>query len=127
MLEEIKEMLKSNENITCYKIALALNKNPRDLNVAKNYWKAKYELLMEQVQKEKPLQDITPLEDTAPVEPCYQEGVPDQWTDSEGAFYVKGTKSGTWRVYPNGLEFGCYKDIEEHKVKARYAVEALKK
>lgn len=66
-------------------------------------------------------------QDTAPAELIYQEGVPNQWTDEKGRVYVRGIQSGTWRVYPNGLEFGYWEDIDEHKVKARYAVEVLKK
>ena len=142
MLEKIKEMLKIDENITCYKISQKLNKNPRDLNVAKNYWKAKYELLLEQVQESESYKDKSPTEtlitkspaetqtkkfseDTAPEESNYQEGVPNQWIDKEGQVYVKDNQSGIWRVFPYGLEFGTGDVIDEHRVKVRYAAEML--
>lgn len=127
MLEEIKRVLRKEPELSCYAVAKEIGREPTNPNVPKNYWKAKYELLLEQVQKEKSLQGTMSPENTASVESCHQEGVPDQWTDSEGAFYVKGTKSGIWRVYPNGLEFGYWEDIDEHKVKARYAMEIFKK
>lgn len=120
MVEEIKEILKKEPEVTCYAIAKAIGKSPTNATVAKNYWKAKYELLLEQTQASVE----NSLEGTI-CEEAYQEGVPDQWTDKEGRVYIKGAQSGTWRVYPNGLEFGHWEDIDEHKVKARYVMETL--
>ena len=139
MLEEIKKILKDNPETSCYAIAKIMGKTPTAPNVFKNYWRAKYELLLEkyellleEVQQGQCVLEANevsntriPPEEAAPEEPTYQEDMPSQWTDKEGQVYVKGKQSGTWRVYPNGLEFGSWKDIDEHKVRARYTTEIL--
>lgn len=45
MLEDIKKMIQEDPDITCYRVALKLGLDPCNLSVAKNYWRAKYELL----------------------------------------------------------------------------------
>ena len=71
MLEEIKEVLRKEPEISCYAVAKKIGRQPTNPNVPKNYWRAKYELLLEQVQKNKSLQDIhrvqvSPQDTTSP-------------------------------------------------------------
>lgn len=106
-----------------HKITLSYkDKSPIETPIIKSLDRTPVEVSLEDTRQI----EMSP-KDTAPVELCYQEGVPNQWTDEKGRVYVRGIQSGTWRVYPNGLEFGYWEDIDEHKVKARYAMEILKK
>ena len=132
MLEQIKDILRKEPEASCYAVAKAVGRTPTNPNAIKNYWRAKYELLLEEVQQGQCVLEANevsntriPPEEAAPEEPTYQEDMPSQWTDKEGQVYVKGKQSGTWRVYPNGLEFGSWKDIDEHKVRAKYTTEIL--
>ena len=114
MLDDIKKIIKENPDINCYSVAKELGYDTRSVSVAKNYWRAKYELLLEETS------DNTLEEYVAPaVEENEEEmTMPQTWRDKGNKLYVRGRISNTWRVYYTDQD---YDEIDEKDVEERYA------
>lgn len=117
MLDDIKKIIKENPNINCYSVAKELGYDTRNLSVAKNYWRAKYELLLEETSDNTLEEYVAPEEE--PKEEQEEEiTMPETWRDKGNKLYVKGRLSNTWRVYYTDQD---YDEIEEKDVEERYA------
>lgn len=114
MLDDIKKIIKENPTINCYSVAKELGYDTRSASVAKNYWRAKYELLLEETS------DNTLEEYIAPAEEEQEEEMtmPQTWRDKGNKLYVRGRISNTWRVYYTDQD---YDEIDEKDVEERYA------
>lgn len=114
MLDDIKKIIKENPTINCYSVAKELGYDTRSASVAKNYWRAKYELLLEETS------DNTLEEYIAPAEEENEEEItmPQTWRDKGNKLYVRGRISNTWRVYYTDQD---YDEIDEKDVEERYA------
>ena len=118
MLDDIKRILRENPNINCYSVAKELGYDTRNLSVAKNYWRAKYEILLEETSGHV-LGDYTaPVEEPIEEEKEEEIGMPQMWRDNGSKLYAKGTQSNTWRVYYTDQD---YEEIDEKEVEERYA------
>ena len=117
MLDDIKKLLQENPNINCYSVAKELGYDTRNLSVAKNYWRAKYELLLEESSGNVSEEYVAPAEE--PKEENKEEiTMPETWRDRGNKLYAKGTQSNTWRVYYTDQD---YEEIDEKEVEERYA------
>ena len=117
MLDDIKKIIKENPDINCYSVAKELGYDTRSASVAKNYWRAKYELLLEETPNYSLEEDVAPVEE--PVEENEEEmTMPQTWRDKGNKLYVKGRISNTWRVYYTDQD---YDEIDEKEVEERYA------
>lgn len=117
MLDDIKKIIKENPDINCYSVAKELGYDTRNLSVAKNYWRAKYELLLEGTSGNVSEEYTAPIEE--PVEENEEEmTMPQTWRDKGNKLYVRGRISNTWRVYYTDQD---YDEIDEKDVKERYA------
>lgn len=118
MLDDIKKIIKENPDINCYSVAKELGYDTRNLSVAKNYWRAKYELLLEETSSHSLEEYVAPEED--PKEENKEEEItmPETWRDKGNKLYVKGRLSNTWRVYYTDQD---YEEIDEKEVEERYA------
>ena len=117
MLDDIKKILQENPNINCYSVAKELGYDTRSASVAKNYWRAKYELLLEKSSGNVSEEYIAPVEE--PEEEKEEEiGMPQMWRDNGNKLYVRGRISNTWRVYYTDQD---YEEIDEKDVEERYA------
>ena len=117
MLDDIKDILREKPGINCYSVAKELGYDTRSASVAKNYWRAKYELLLEETS------DYSQREYTAPVEEPKEENeeeitMPETWRDKGNKLYVRGRISNTWRVYYTDHD---YEEIDEKEVEERFA------
>lgn len=116
MLDDIKKIIKENPNINCYSVAKELGYDTRNLSIAKNYWRAKYELL-EEFSGHSLEEYVAPEEE--PKEENEEEiTMPQTWRDKGNKLYVKGRLSNTWRVYYTDQD---YDEIDEKDVEERYA------
>lgn len=116
MLDDIKKIIKENPNINCYSVAKELGYDTRNLSIAKNYWRAKYELL-EEFSGHSLEEYAAPIEE--PIEENEEEmTMPQTWRDKGNKLYVKGRLSNTWRVYYTDQD---YEEIDEKEVEERYA------
>lgn len=117
MLDDIKKILQENPNINCYSVAKELGYDTRSASVAKNYWRAKYELLLEKTSGNVSEEYVAPVKE--PEEEKEEEiGMPQMWRDKGNKLYVKGSLSNTWRVYYTDQD---YEEIDEKEVEERYA------
>ena len=117
MLDDIKKIIKENPTINCYSVAKELGYDTRSASVAKNYWRAKYELLLEETSDNTLEEYVAPAEE--PVEENEEEiTMPQTWRDKGNKLYVKGRISNTWRVYYTDQD---YDEIDEKDVEERYA------
>lgn len=118
MLDDIKKIIKENPTINCYSVAKELGYDTRSASVAKNYWRAKYELLLEETSDNTLEEYVAPEEE--PKEENKEEEItmPETWRDKGNKLYVKGRLSNTWRVYYTDED---YEEIDEKEVEERYA------
>lgn len=118
MLDDIKKIIKENPTINCYSVAKELGYDTRSASVAKNYWRAKYELLLEETSDNTLEEYVAPEEE--PKEENKEEEItmPETWRDKGNKLYVKGKLSNTWRVYYTEQD---YEEIDEKEVEERYA------
>lgn len=117
MLDDIKKIIKENPTINCYSVAKELGYDTRSASVAKNYWRAKYELLLEETSDNTLEEYVAPKEE--PKENNEEEiTMPQTWRDKGNKLYVRGRISNTWRVYYTDQD---YDEIDEKDVEERYA------
>lgn len=116
MLDDIKKIIKENPNINCYSVAKELGYDTRNLSIAKNYWRAKYELLEEFSGHS--LEEYVAPEEESKEENEEEITMPQTWRDKGNKLYVKGRLSNTWRVYYTDQD---YDEIDEKDVEERYA------
>ena len=116
MLDDIKKIIKENPDINCYSVAKELGYDTRNLSIAKNYWRAKYELLEEFSGHS--LEEYVAPEEEPKEENKEEITMPETWRDKGNKLYVKGRLSNTWRVYYTDQD---YDEIDEKDVEERYA------
>ena len=116
MLDDIKKIIKENPDINCYSVAKELGYDTRNLSIAKNYWRAKYELLEEFSGHS--LEEYVAPEEEPKEEQEEEMTMPQTWRDKGNKLYVKGRISNTWRVYYTDQD---YEEIDEKDVEERYA------